>query len=82
MKEELIRQRFIENERNIRDLQDDVERLYKDERYDDFYDGIKDAKKEMFAVIDGYERDLRHLIKEMRDRVERLENIVSEYTKT
>jgi archaellum component FlaC len=80
--EELIRQRFIENERNIRDLQDDVERLYKDERYDDFYDGIKDAKKEMIAVAGSYERDLRHLIKEMRDRVERLENIVSEYTKT
>jgi len=76
MKEELIRQRFIENERNIRDLQDDVERLYKDERYDDFYDGIKDAKREMMAVADAYERDLKHLINEMRDRIEKLENII------
>jgi archaellum component FlaC len=82
MKEELIRQRFIENERNIRDLQDDVERLYKDERYDNFYDEIEDTRKEMITVAGSYEKDLRHLIKEMRDRVERLENIVSEYTKT
>jgi archaellum component FlaC len=82
MKEELIRQRFIENERNIRDLQDDVERLYKDERYDNFYDEIEDTRKEMITVAGSYEKDLRHLINEMRDRIERLENIVSEYMKT
>jgi hypothetical protein len=80
--EELIRQRFIENERNIRDLQDDVERLYKDERYDNFYDEIEDTRKEMITVAGSYEKDLRHLINEMRDRIERLENIVSEYMKT
>lgn len=76
MKEELIRQRFIENERNIRDLQDDVERLYKDERYEEFHNDIKDSKNEIMAVVDEYERDLKHLINEMRKRIESLENII------
>jgi HEPN domain-containing protein len=81
MEKDLVLQRFIENERNIRDLQDDVEKLYMNDRYDDFHDSITDSKKEMVAIIDGYERDLRHLVKEMQKRIDALEDVVKEYMK-
>ncbi len=77
MDKDLLHQRFIEIERNIRDLHDDVKELFKEDVRieNEIYEEIEEVKIDIQATISAVEKDLLYQIGQLKIRLDALEKI-------